>query len=404
MAKRLSGTHEDVAMLADAGLDSVARVLKLKPGRTAAFSQSSDIFPLHLTLADGARLDVFVKRYRYKSRLARLAGIFRGSLFGRHRSAFEYFFLAQMRLRGLPAVRPLAYAAKRSFGFVKAGILITEAAPNAVQLDMWASEHLVPGSLARALGREVRRMHDAGVRHGGLFLRNILLDTTSSDDWRFHLIDPDRSGRLVSGPLPAALAIEDLSDLGASASVLCRATNRMRFAHAYFGVRKLTREHKTLLAAVHSSSVKKARQERHRIAAGGMIHWLQARMLRRDASGTELFGGVEHLASVANDVTVPTDWLLTRRATVVLCVDYEAAQKCYKVIFDDGHVRTERVADPSGDLIISADEETWLALLNADPIAFRLIRTGRVTMIGETRHLTLLSHLVDELVASDRIS
>ena len=69
-----------------------------------------------------------------------------------------------MRRRGLPAVKPLASAAKRSLGFVKAGILITEAAPHAVQLDTWACAHVVPGDLARALGREVRRMHDAGVR------------------------------------------------------------------------------------------------------------------------------------------------------------------------------------------------------------------------------------------------
>jgi len=404
MTKRLSGTNEDVAMLAAAGLDSVTRVLRLKPGMTSAFSQSSDIFPLHLTLPDGPRLDIFVKRYRYKSRAARLTGIFRGSLFGKHRAAFEYGFLAEMRRRGLPAVKPLAFGAKRSLGFVKAGILISEAAPNAAQLDTWACEHIVPGDLAGALGGEVRRMHDAGVRHGGLFLRNILLDTQSAGDWRFSFIDPDRSGRLFGGPVPRASAIDELSDLAASALVVCRATNRMRFAHAYFGVTKLDKTQKAFVTAVLAGAAKNVTQEGHRIAVGSMIHWLQARMERDHGTGRAFFGGVEHFAAVANGATMSTDWIVTRHATVVLSVGDAATTKRFKLSFGEGRVCTARATDETGDLTIRADEETWLALLNAEPRAFHLIRKGRMTMVGETRHLTLLARLVDEIVASGRIS
>ena len=404
MAKRLSGTSEDVAMLAEAGLDSVTRVLKLEPGRTSALSQSSDIFPLHLTLSDGRRLDIFVKRYRYRSRAARLTGIFRGSMFGRLRSAFEYGFLTEMRRRGLPAVKPLAYAAKRSLGFVKAGILITEAAPNAVQLDTWAGAHIVPGDLAQALGREVRRMHDAGVRHGGLFLRNILLDAESAGDWRLFFVDPDRSGRLETGPLAREQAMQDLSDLTASALVVCRATNRMRFAHAYFGVKKLGEDHKSLLGSLFERAEKKVPQEEHRIAVGGMIHWLQARIEGDHGTARAVFGGVEHLAAVANGASIPTDWVLTRRATVVLIVDESSTTKRFQLSFDEGQVRTGRTTDEGGDLTIRADEETWRALLNAEPQAFGLLRKGRMTMVGETRHLTLLARLIDEIVASGRAS
>ncbi len=404
MAKRLSGTSEDVAMLAAAGLDSVTRVLKLKPGRTSAFSQSSDIFPLHLTLPDGRRLDIFVKRYRYRSRAARLVGIFRGSLFGRHRSAFEYGFLAEMRRRGLPAVKPLAFSAKRSLGFVKAGILVTEAAPNAVQLDTWASEHIVPGDLARALGREVRRMHDAGVRHGGLFLRNILLDAASAGDWRLFFVDPDRSGRFVTGPLSREQAMADLSDLTASALVVCRATNRMRFALAYLGVKKLGEDHKSLLGNLFEGAEKKLPQEGHRIAVGAMIHWLQARMEGDQGSGRAVFGGVEHFAAAANGASIPTDWVLTRHATIALIVDGPSTTKRFQLSFDDGQVRSARTTDEGGDLTIRADEETWRALLNAEPQAFGLIRKNRMTMVGETRHLLLLAKLVDEIVASGKTS
>jgi len=404
MAKRLSGTSEDVAMLAAAGLDSVTRVLKLKPGKTSAFSQSSDIFPLHLTLPDGRRLDIFVKRYRYKSFAARLTGIFRGSLFGKHRAAFEYGFLVEMRRRGLPAVRPIAFGARRSLGFVKAGILITEAATNSVQLDTWARERIVPTDLPEALGRAVRQLHDAGVRHGGLYLRNILLDAESAGAWRFFFIDPDRSGRVMTGPLPPAQAIEDLSDLAASATVVCRATNRMRFAHAYFGVHKLGETHKDLLAKTLKHAEKKVPQEEHRIAVGGMIHWLQSRMERDHGSGRAIFGGVEHFVAVANGATIPMDWSLTRHAAVVLSVDEASTVMRFRLSFDEGEVRTARITGETGDLTIRADGETWLALLNAEPRAFDLVRKGRMTMVGETRHLTLLARLIDEIVASGRIS
>ena len=391
-------------MLAEAGLDSVTRVLKLEPGRMTAFSQSSDIFPLRLTLPDGRRLDIFVKRYRYKSWATRLTGIFRGSLLGRHRSAFEYDFLTEMRRRGLPAVKPLAFAAKRSLGFVKAGFLITQAAPHAIQLDTWACEHVVPGDLPRALGREVRRLHDSGVRHGGLFLRNVLLDSQSADDWRLFFIDPDRSGRLFSGSLPSAHAIEDLSDLAASAIVVCRATNRIRFAHAYLGVKKLDENQRALIADVLACAKKKTRQEGHRIAVGGMIHWLQARMERDHGSGRAVFGSVEHFAAAANGASIPTDCILTRHATVTLSVEDAAMTRHFQLSFDKGQVRATRTTDATSDLTIGADNETWLALLNAEPQAFKLLRKGRMTMVGETRHLTLLSRLVDEIIASKRIS
>jgi len=391
-------------MLAEAGLDSVNRVLKLKPGRTAAFSQSSDIFPLHLTLTDGRQWDIFVKRYRYRSVVARLGGVLRGTLFGRHRAAFEYAFLAEMRRRELPAVRPLAYAARRSFGFVKAAVLITEAAPHPAQLDTWVAKNNVPGDLVRTLGREVRRLHEAGVQHGGLFLRNILLDTESKDSWRFFYIDPDRSGRLVNGPLPRDRAAEDLSDLAASALVVSRATDHMRFIHAYFDVRRLGPDQKSTVAGVLRRARTKVKQEGHRIAVGGMIHWLQVRMEGTQGSSHPIFGGVEHFASVANGASIPMDGVSTRHAVVVLSDADAPTTNRFRLSVDAGQVRTERTTEETGDLTISADEATWLAVLNAEPTAFQLIRQGRMTMTGETRYLTVLARLVDEIIKTGRVS
>jgi hypothetical protein len=307
-----------------------------------------------------------------------------------------------MRRRGLPAVRPLAYAAKRTLGFVKAGILITEAAPNTVQLDTWASEHVLPGGLTNALGRQIRRLHDAGVRHGGLYLRNVLLDTESAGDWRFFLIDPGRSGRFLTGPLPRAHVLGDLSDLAASAMVVARATDRMRFAHAYFGTQRLRRDHRQLLADVLVCAKRKLRQEGHRIAIGGVIYWLQARVERCDDVAKAPFEGVGDFVTAADGASISWDGPLARHASVTLSVrDAASTLRSFRLSFVEGRVSAKPSNDETGDLVIRADEETWLAMLNAAPNAFDLVRRGRVTMVGDTRQLKLLTRLVDGLVATE---
>ncbi|MCH9001936.1 MAG: hypothetical protein IIC02_05120 [Planctomycetes bacterium] len=126
----------DRSWLAKLGFASVDQVLKYKPETIAAMSGSSETFPVEVGPANGAPQRIYIKRYRYRGVMARLKGMFRGTLLGKSRARFEYDVLAEMRRRGVPAVRPIAYGEKRSRGFLKACFLITEGVTGATSLDV----------------------------------------------------------------------------------------------------------------------------------------------------------------------------------------------------------------------------------------------------------------------------
>lgn len=69
----------------------------------------------------------------------------------------------------------------------KAGmaLVITELVENALRLDEWIEQRGADESTAAALGRFVRKMHDAGITHKDLSLRNILV----RDETTFLLLD-----------------------------------------------------------------------------------------------------------------------------------------------------------------------------------------------------------------------
>ncbi len=114
----------------------------------------------------------------------------------------ELRLLKSLRERGLPVPEPIAARIMRRTGCYRGDLIITRI-PDARPL----ADHLVHKSLAaaawRALGGTLARFHRAGVWHGDLNARNILLDAYGG----FHLIDFDKA-RLRAGAAwqPANLA------------------------------------------------------------------------------------------------------------------------------------------------------------------------------------------------------
>ena len=81
--KKIVINSEDEDLLAEAGLTSIARVMKYRPGAVAAQSGSSEVFAVDLSPRADEPLPVFVTRDRYRGWRARVGSMVRGGWFGR---------------------------------------------------------------------------------------------------------------------------------------------------------------------------------------------------------------------------------------------------------------------------------------------------------------------------------
>ena len=78
----------------------------------------------------------------------------------------------ELKLRGVNCPAMIGYAVDRRSGLA---VLITEWAETAQRVDYWIEKYGADAGTARALGRFIGWMHDAGVTHKDLSLRNLLI-------------------------------------------------------------------------------------------------------------------------------------------------------------------------------------------------------------------------------------
>jgi tRNA A-37 threonylcarbamoyl transferase component Bud32 len=181
-----------------------------------------------------------MKRYFYPRWRNRMRGAFRGTLLGAHRGVAEARALCLLRSRGVAAVRPVAYGCRRRFGFVTACFLITEEVPNAQNLTTFAS-HLGRGSslpglkrreLVTSLAEQVRDMHAAGLVHGQLFWRNIVVRLGALQTPEFFFLDAAPRRSLARCSFSEAVR-RDLACVAVSAAPFTNSAERVRFLRAY---------------------------------------------------------------------------------------------------------------------------------------------------------------------------
>lgn len=140
-----------------------------------------------------------VRHYAHGGLLRRLLGdrFFLGS-----RPFREMMITEEIRKRGIPTVHVVAALCHRGWGPFYRGELITEEIPGArdvvsLLFDFGKApskrEHLLRRETVRHAGRAVRLMHDRGVYHGDLNLKNILVQTANRHDPGVFIIDFDRS-------------------------------------------------------------------------------------------------------------------------------------------------------------------------------------------------------------------
>ncbi|MCG3127664.1 MAG: 3-deoxy-D-manno-octulosonic acid kinase [Phycisphaerae bacterium] len=231
------------AELARCGLGTVDEILAHLGDRVAAWSRTTD--SIYVRARDG-RPGFYVKRYFYSRWRKRFRSFFRGVFFGEHRAANEFRLLRSMRDAGVPAVRPVACGARRVCHFVSACFLITEEVPDAENLTSFASRPR-PESQRRAFGRalatHVAVMHAAGVVHGRLFWRNILVrfatHAEGDVDVEYFLLDA-RPPRRHSRAHGISAIRHELSRLAVSALPFTTRSERMRFLRHYARAARLT--------------------------------------------------------------------------------------------------------------------------------------------------------------------
>lgn len=162
---------------------------------------------------------------------------FRGGLFGRlvrdlfldpGRGFRELALYDRARAAGVPTLEPVGAVARRAGLLFWRLDLVTRAVAGAADLAARAGDRRAIEAAARA----VRALHDAGIEHADLNLRNILI----GPDGRAIVIDLDRA-RARGGPLGPRARLRNLFRLYRSGvKVLGRVPPRaaVRFGRAYF--------------------------------------------------------------------------------------------------------------------------------------------------------------------------
>ncbi len=173
---------------------------------------------------------------------------FRGTYFaGAWRPLRELVLHRQLMGAGVPVVEAVACVIHRR-GAKWRGHLLTRECSGAIDLDAWLRRSIrVASSKDRVVpiraGEVVRMVHDAGVRHGDLHPKNLIL----TSDGSLRVLDFDKS-RAFERPLTGAERLQDLARLARSIEkhrlrgLAVGPRLGLRFLEGYAGDRKAARE------------------------------------------------------------------------------------------------------------------------------------------------------------------
>jgi tRNA A-37 threonylcarbamoyl transferase component Bud32 len=176
-----------------------------------------------------------------------------GPLFaGAPRPLRELRALERARAGGVQVPEGLAAFVRPRAGLLHEGWILTREVPGARDLVEVLPEGTGAGAVLEAAGREARRMHDAGVRHADLHVKNVLV--AGDGVW---LLDFDRAR--VLDPLPDADRRRNLLRFDRSVVKMERSgvrvplKTRLRFFRGYYGGRPAAGERELLVTACRKS-------------------------------------------------------------------------------------------------------------------------------------------------------
>lgn len=265
-----------VERLHAAGLDRVDRVLLTPHDRVVAWSRSSET--AHIPGEKGVP-GFYLKQYLYAPWMKRLRGFFRGTFFGMNRARAERRALLTLQSVGVPTVRPVAVGERRILRLLAMCFLVTEEVPGAENLTSFMQnmassvQKMTPAyrrQMCRRLAREIETMHAAGMSHGQLFFRNILIRDGIDGAPEFFFLDAEPIARYKRAGNGKSWLVRELAQLAGSASPFVSKTDWCRFLRAYLNTAKFDRTAKEYIRAIS------------RLVTAGLMHESQrARMNQR---------------------------------------------------------------------------------------------------------------------------
>ena len=244
-------------LLETAGLDTVTGVYQTELGKLISpGSRKNDV--LRIELADGDRQRIFyVKRYWSRSFQKIWRRAFRGAWVGRSIVRREYENMEILGELGIRIPSLVAYGEQRFLGGVTNSFIITEEIPKAMGVDFvvggWMDQQpkevRIAGksALIAEAARCLKLMHGHGFEHHDLFLRNMMI---SDMDMRALYILDCPFAHVWPQFIMRFRRVHDLATLDAAASAFLRASQRMRFLHAYLGCSRLSAKDKVLVREI----------------------------------------------------------------------------------------------------------------------------------------------------------
>jgi tRNA A-37 threonylcarbamoyl transferase component Bud32 len=164
------------------------------------------------------------------------------------KARMEYDRAVAMAARGVPTVEPLAIGERRAALGAGDSYLVTRSLDDTQTLNSFLALTVVPmpprrrarvrQGLARALGRLLARLHDAGVRHDDFHAANILVRLDAHDEPDLFLIDPS-AVHVLRGPLDWPASFNNLVTFTRWFVPRVSRADRLRFWRAYFEARGL---------------------------------------------------------------------------------------------------------------------------------------------------------------------
>jgi len=154
----------------------------------------------HVLVRDHAGVPIRLRPLRHGGWLA---GLTRDRFLRPGRAMRELALSVELRARGIALAEPVAAIARRR-RLVWRMVFASVDRPDALDGDAWlrsAPDAPLRRAAAAELGRSLRRLHDAGVLHGDLQLRNLLVEPGGDTGPALTLIDLDHARRVASpGP------------------------------------------------------------------------------------------------------------------------------------------------------------------------------------------------------------
>lgn len=136
---------------------------------------------------DGLR--VVAKRYKRVNAVQRVAY----SFFRKTKARRAYEFAAVFRQRGIDTPREVAYIEERERGLFTTGYFVSLDCPFPPAFPVVVKQEDYRKDLADALAAFICKMHERGILHGDMNLKNFLYDERADGSVRFSVVDTNRS-------------------------------------------------------------------------------------------------------------------------------------------------------------------------------------------------------------------